>query len=347
MRVLVVGAGAVGAFFAARLRLADHDVVVWARPDAAARINADGLTLIGDGQEWPLSVRAAASAADTALRRSFELAIVAVKSFSTASAARDIAALPACADAAILCVQNGVGNEEILAQTFGPKRIVAGALTTAVALDGSAVTAGRRGGLSIAPMGSAPHNWLLPAFERTGLRVRPAADWRALKWSKLAINLVANAVCAILDWTPAQVYGDRDAFAVERACLREAFDVMRAGGVSPIDLIDFPVRSFATAVRVLPAALLRVALASRVGGARGGKLPSLLLDVRAGKRETEVGALNGAVARSAAAVDVPAPANAGVTRVLEGIVSGAVDPAIYRGAPARLRADVMPVMRNP
>src|ERR1700737_181763 len=97
---------------------------------------------------------------------------------------------------------------------------------------------------------------------------------------------------------------------------------MKALGISPINLIDFPSRKLFAMARLLPEFLLRRILFKRVAAARGNKLPSLLIDVRAGKQRLEVVALNGAVAERAAQAGAPAPANATAMRLLLGIVGG-------------------------
>src|SRR5450755_411036 len=132
MRCLVVGAGAVGQFLAARLRLAGHEAVLLARPGALGAINQRGITLRAGPQEWPVAVSAAATPADPLLAEPFEFVIVAVKAYATVEAARSIAAIDACKQSTILTVQNGLGNEEALAEVFGPDRIAAGALTVPV-----------------------------------------------------------------------------------------------------------------------------------------------------------------------------------------------------------------------
>lgn len=341
MRALIVGAGAVGSYLAARLRMGGHDVVLLGRRGTASAIAAGGLTLrIGEG-EWPVSVGAAADPSDAALRGPFELAIVAVKAFSTPGAIESLRAIRSCDESTILTVQNGLGNEELLASAFGADRIAAGALTTAVEKkDETTVVAAPKGGLSYAPVGSTPHNWLLAAMEPTGVTTRAAGDWRSLKWSKLCMNLIANGVCAALDWTPAQVYADAKAFAVERASLVETVDVMRRAKVAPVSLVDFPVPLLAGAISMLSASMLRTVLARRVTAARGDKLPSLLIDVRAGRAVTEVDALNGAVARAAVAAGMTAPANAAIARVVAGIASGAIERARFKGDPSALAAEV-------
>jgi len=177
-------------------------------------------------------------------------------------------------------------------------------------------------------------------MESTGLRTRAAGDWRALKWSKLCMNLIANGVCAALDWTPALVYANAGAFAVERASLVETVDTMRRLRIAPVALVDFPVPLLLAAVSMLSPSLLRGVLAKRVTAARGDKLPSLLIDVRSGRKVTEVGALNGAVARAAASAGGAAPANAAIARLVSGIASGEIDRGEFRGKPEALAAEV-------
>lgn len=340
MRALIVGAGAVGCYLAARLRLGGHDVVLLARQAQVESLRSDGITLRAEGQEWPVSVDAAVSTGDGLLARPFELAIVAVKSFATAEAISSLREIGGCAESTIMTVQNGLGNEEALAKAFGEQRIAAGALTTAVERHGADVVAARSGGLAFAPVGVTPHNWLIAAFAGTGMRVAAAGDWQSLKWSKLCINLIANGVCAALDEMPDRVYAEPLAFAIERSCLVEAFQTMRALKIRSIGLPGFPVNALAAAVDALPASALRAVIRGRVVRARGGKLPSLLQDLRAGKKRTEAGDLYGAVATRAALAGRSAPTNAAVARVVDGIAAGTEDWAKYRGSPASLSSAV-------
>lgn len=334
MRTLIVGAGSVGQYLATKLRLGGHDVTLLARPDAAHVLTGFGIRLrIGD-QLLPVTVRATADTADPILRDPFDLAIVAVKSFSTPSAIDSLRAVRGAADASIMSIQNGLGNEELLAAAFGARRVVAAALTTAAKRpEPGVVEASAKGGLVLAPVGDLSHNWILAALEPTGLKVRAARDWRAVKWSKLALNLLGNATCAVLDWPPGSVYANHVAFSIERRYLLETMEAMSALNISPINLIDFPSRALFAMARSLPAFLLRRVLYRRVTSARGNKLPSLLIDVRAGKQQLEVTSLNGAVAERAAAAGVDAPANATAVRLLMGIVRGEVDWDRYRANP--------------
>ncbi len=341
MRALVVGAGAVGQYLSARLCVGGHDATLFGRTETAAAVRANGVTLRAGARTQVVPVKAASEPTDPALSEPFELVIIAVKAFSTSGAIESIEALASCSAASVLVVQNGLGIEELAATAFGPDRIVAGALTTAVDRFGATgINASAKGGLMLAPVGALAHNWLIAAFETTGMKVAAAPDWRALKWSKLCINLLANAVCAILDWTPAQVYADRAAFDVERRCLLEAVAVMDALRLMPIALIDFPVPLLIGAARKLPPAILRPVLAARVAAGRGGKLPSLLMDLRARRTQLEVDVLNGAVALRASEAGIAAPANTAVTRILDGIAAATIDWDSYRAKPEALNAAI-------
>ena len=104
-------------------------------------------------------------------------------------------------------------------------------------------------------------------------------DWRALKWSKLALNVVANASCAILNVLPNRFVHFDKIFTLEIRMIREVRAVMQAMKIVPIDLPRYPVRALFN-VAALPSPVSRTLLAHSIAGARGTKPPSLLLDLR-------------------------------------------------------------------
>lgn len=311
MKVYIVGAGAVGSFLGDLLRGAGAEVTYAPRnhPDVAP-VEAD-------------------------------LAIVAVKSYDTEGAIETLRlGLPKDSTATILCPQNGVGNEEKIAAAFGADSVVACALTVPVdrARDGRA-RAAHEGGIGLAPVGAQSHNWLIPLFERTGLTITVVSDYRALKWSKLTLNIVANASCAILNMLPERLVHLDTIFALEIRGLRETRAVMSALKLAPVDLPRYPVRVLQSVVS-LPTPVARLMLANRIAGARGRKPPSLLLDLRAAKAQTEVDALNGAVAATGRMLGVKTPVNTAFSRVLNDISQMPQLWAKYRERPEALLAEV-------
>ncbi len=311
MKVYVVGRGAVGQYLGELLRGIGNEVTYAPRDAAAVEpVNAD-------------------------------LAIVAVKSYDTDGAIATLQrALAAPGQTTIVTPQNGVGNEEKLAAAFGADAVVACALTVPVELDrdGKPVPS-NTGGIAFAPVGSISHNWLLAAFGATGLDVAAFPDYRALKWSKLALNVVANASCAILNVVPERLVHLPGAFELEIRAIREVRSVMKALDVAPVDLPRYPVRAL-QGVATLPAPLARGLLARRIAGARGSKPPSLLLDLRAMKNRTEIDVLNGAVVAAARTAGVRVPVNTVFARIVSDIAHLPQLWAKYRERPDTLRAEV-------
>jgi 2-dehydropantoate 2-reductase len=179
----------------------------------------------------------------------------------------------------------------------------------------------------------------LATFAAAGLPVSAASDYRSLKWSKLALNVVANASCAILNVLPERLVHSGDAFELELRAIREVRNVMRALGIAAIDLPRYPVRALQS-VATLPAPVARAILANRIAGARGRKPPSLLLDLRAMKNRTEVDYLNGAVARAAREAGVKAPVNTVFARIVSDIAHMPQLWAKYRERPDAVAAEV-------
>lgn len=269
-----------------------------------------------------------------------DLAIVAVKAYDTEGAIETLRkGLQNPAATPILCPQNGVGNEEKLAAAFGPDPIVACALTIPVELDRSGRGhAANDGGIAIAPVGKEAHNWILATFGQAGLRTRAVEDYRALKWSKLALNNVANASCAILNVLPERLIHFDDVFRLEIRAIREVHAVMSAQRIASIDLPRYPVRALQAAA-ALPSPIAGFIMANRIAGARGTKPPSLLLDLRAGKNVTEVGVLNGAVAEAGRNNGVHTPVNSVFARVLSDIAHMPALWAKYREHPDAVVAE--------
>jgi 2-dehydropantoate 2-reductase len=270
-----------------------------------------------------------------------DLAVVAVKSYDTAGAIATLkAALGEESTTAILTLQNGIGNEEALGKAFGIDNIIAGALTVPVERgpDGT-IDAANRGGLAIAPVGRQAHNWLLAALNTASVPLKVYQDYRSLKWSKLTLNLLMNASCAILNFPPARILAEPDLFELEMEMLREVDALMSAAKLARLNLPQYPVKTLLAVAR-LPGGVSRALLGNRIVSARGSKLPSLLIDLRAEKHTSEVAWLNGAVAGAARSLSIQAPVNAAYARVLEDITTMPALWAKYREHPEVLLAEV-------
>lgn len=341
MNILIYGAGAVGCYVGGHLAMGGHRVTLLARGQMAQALQTRGLTLrSAQGLTTDVEGLSVFTSPEEAFASTqFDWLAFTMKAYDTVAAIHELEAiLPK--PPPILCLQNGVGNEESLVSAFGSDRVVAGTLTTplSVVVPGVVAEEKRRGlMLSDELQGS---RRILSAFEQTALDVRTAPRGDSIKWSKLLLNQLGNATSAILDMPPEAIYANPDLFAVERAALLETLGVMRARKIPVINLPGTPSRLLARLARRLPPRLLQALLIYRIRRGRGGKMPSLHQGLAGGRRRSEVIWLNGAVARAADAIDLIAPVNHVLALTLMDIHEGRAPWEQFRNRPEMLLAAV-------
>jgi 2-dehydropantoate 2-reductase len=300
VKICVVGCGAVGSLFAANLSLLD-DVEVWAydlAQDHVDAINASGLRLSGAGEV----VGHPRATSDAAELPPCEFGIVATKSMHTDSAIA--ATAHAFAAGAVCTVQNGVGNEEVLAAHV--ERVIRGTTFPA----GRIVEPGHvqwdvKGDTTIGPFEPKPAaadaiERLADACTRAGMPTRAVPDARGAQWRKLIFNAATNPVGALTRLTHGQVCELPPLRALVTQLVDEGKAVAAAQGIvldaDPEELIDH---------------------AARPEVAYGHKA-SMLQDVLAG-RQTEIDWLNGGIVRFGQQVGVPTPMNRAIWALVKGL----------------------------
>jgi 2-dehydropantoate 2-reductase len=132
MRILVVGAGAVGGYFGGRLLAAGRDVVFLVREKRAAQLARTGLSIrsaLGD-----VNVASPPTVTADKLRESFDLIVLSCKAYDLAGAA-DAFAPAVGAQTAIVPLLNGMAHLDCLAERFGRERVLGGLCVISSTLD--------------------------------------------------------------------------------------------------------------------------------------------------------------------------------------------------------------------
>lgn len=345
VQVLVYGAGAVGSLVAASLaesRPADGRppaVTVLGRRAHVASIRTWGLIVESDGGRTISKALDSVTSLDD-LAAPPDIVVLSVKAYQVPEALALLSGVLARPGVAVVPLENGIGTEETVAAAVGSERTVSGAVTIAVEMErpGAVRRHTRGGGVALAAVGpSAPVERVAALFRASALPVRVYSDAARMKWSKLLLNILANATSAILDLAPEAVARDPKLFALERAAFREAVRVLRALGLRPVELPGYPVPLLVCVMSAPPwagQAVLRHAL----GRGRGDKMPSLWHDLERGRRQNEVAVLNGAVAREGMRLGVPVPVNQTLNDVLLALAEGRADRDLYRHKPEALFA---------
>jgi 2-dehydropantoate 2-reductase len=336
LSVLCFGAGAIGTYLGGSLALHGQRVVFLERPELAAVLRANGLKLtFPDGEHSIPEPRVAESVPEALQHGPFDVGLFAMKSYDTQAALQALLpyreALPP-----MLCLQNGVENEALIAAALGADRVIFGTVTSAIGRRGVGdVALEKLRGVGVA-LGHPLSRELADCLEAAGLNCRLFERAVDMKWSKMLTNLLANANSAILNLTPDEIFAQPGLFKLEVQQLREALGVMRARNIAVVDLPGTPVRGLALTVQRLPLTLARILLRKAVGGGRGAKMPSFHIDLYGGRGQSEVSFLNGAVVKYGEQSGLPTPVNRFLTATLTDLIEGRVSLDTYDHQPEKL-----------
>jgi 2-dehydropantoate 2-reductase len=328
--VLIIGAGAIGSWLAHRLGNAGHRVTAVGRAPYVEAIHQRGLLVEEDGRAVRATGLTAVGRVDALEGDRFDLVLITTKAFDTAVAA--VLVRPFVERGALaIVIQNGFGGIEIARGILG-ERYLYGGVKPAVIRPRS-----KRGGLTLSPIIAGQSvTFLVQMFAQAGLKARSCADWRAIKWSKLMLNLIANAIPAILDWPLERVYAHRALYEVERDALCEARAIGHRMGLRLVSLPGYPVPALVWAMCTLPPVIAHPVFQRAIVDGRGGKRPSLHIDLSQGRRRSEVDFLNGAVVQAGERLGIPTPVNRALYETLSGIVRGEIGWHVYQGQVDRL-----------
>ena len=285
--VAIVGAGAMGCLFAARLAERDVDVtVVDVDRERLSIIGRDGVTLTDDNGSRTIAVRAALAAE---VAEPVGLVLLFTKGTHSAAAIRSVAHLAAGKPMA-LTLQNGIGNADLLAATFGADQVLMGTAHVPADLTGpaSVVTHGfgtlELGGFTPAAHGFAPT--VAALLQSAAFNTHVASDINATVWSKVAFNAALNAVGMICQVPKAGVDNEPG----RRLATKVVDETVRVAAAGSIRLDRDRI------VATIDAALREHAFHKA----------SMLQDRDRG-RPTEIEMINGAIAREGARLGVPTP----------------------------------------
>jgi 2-dehydropantoate 2-reductase len=306
MRICIVGCGAVGSLFAAHLAKAE-EAEVWAYDvwkDHTAAIRRNGLKLSG-AAEFTAKVNATSDPKE--LPRC-DYGIVATKAIHTRHAIEQTA--HAFGDASAVCsVQNGVGNEEILAEHV--KYVIRGTTFPA----GHPIAPGHigydiKGDTWIGPFEPTrtPMNKveeLAGLLSRAGMNTVALADARGAQWTKLIFNASTNPVGALTQL--------HHGAATRFPATGKLFEDLIAEGEAVAKAMSIELHGD-------PRQMVQ-----KGANAPGKHRASMLQDVLA-KRPTEVDFMNGAIVRWGDQLGVPTPLNRALWELVKGLELSWTDP---------------------
>jgi 2-dehydropantoate 2-reductase len=242
-KIAVVGSGAVGGYYGGMLAKSGLDVRFLMRSDLAA-VRERGLVIHTKGSSVLLPrVQAFATPAEIG---PCDLVIIALK--ATANAALEELLPPLLHErTALLTLQNGLGNEEYLAQRWGTERVMGGLCFVCLnRTEPGVIEHFDHGTISIGEFASGPQSRtreLAEAFVRAGIEAMVVENLITERWRKLLWNIPFNGLAiAAGGATVADVLADDGLRASARALMGEALDAARRlGHEIPESYADFQI----------------------------------------------------------------------------------------------------------
>jgi 2-dehydropantoate 2-reductase len=291
MKISVIGAGALGTFYAAMMAASGQDVTLVCRERDVAVLR-QGITVTGAAE---VSARPAVSSQPVLS----DVVFVTVKSYDVAAAVEGI---PVHTGTIVVIIHNGLGAEEVAASVLGTCHLATGVSYSGVTFEGPGKV--RLAGYTETVLGAADNgardrlDLPLYALTRAGLKARIVEDIRAAQWAKLFANAGINAITAITGLPNGALLEVPELGALVTATVREAAAVAaRAGIRTDID---------------------PVALTIQVIRDTAGNRSSMLQDLARGKR-TEIDALNGKISELGRTHGIPTPVNDTLTALVKGL----------------------------
>ncbi|HET7030119.1 MAG TPA: 2-dehydropantoate 2-reductase [Candidatus Limnocylindrales bacterium] len=236
LRVAVLGAGAVGAYYGKRLADGGADVTLIARGAHLEALRADGLTVVEP--EGTTTTRLAATD-DPASIGPVDVVLFCVKSYDTDEAAGRLGPLLG-PETAVVSLQNGIDNEDRIAAAIGPRHVVGGAAYILAAVrEPGVVEAGGPRQIVIGELAGGPPSARVQAIvdtgARAGLAVLPSPDVRIALWEKYTLLVAFSAMSAAVRLGIGAIRDAPAARAMLGAIMTEVWTVGRATGVALAD----------------------------------------------------------------------------------------------------------------
>lgn len=301
MRIAVLGAGAMGCLYGGCLARSGNEVVfVDVVQKCIETINSQGITLVQNGKSFV--IHATAGKAED-IQGPFDLLILFTKTIHSEKALESVRHILS-ENTMVLSLQNGLGNEEIIAKYVPRSHILIGMTgypadtkgPGQVESNGSSFTKLMRAdGVQTQRVAD-----IADAITNAGLNCSVDEDVYVAIWEKAIFNAAVNALCAVTRMTVGQIAdygGEKLTFEV----VREGISVANAQGIhADKNRVDN---------------MLRHAFAKH-----HDHKPSMLQDILAG-RKTEAAFINGAIVKAAEKAGMTAPINATLAQLVQLIES--------------------------
>ena len=302
MKIVIMGSGAIGSLYGGLLSLAGADVVLLVgRHRNVEAIQDRGLRILGVMGEHTIKLEASENPSEI---EDADLVIITTKTYDTLEAAMEIKHL-SDGGAYVMCLQNGIGTEKLVAEALETTRVIRGTTCAGVLMTGPGeVTATGRG---VTELGSyyEENNPMVvqigDMLKRAGFEVRVWDNFEGVVWTKTIVNCGINPIGALTGMSNGEIHANDDLRQLIIRLVEEAVQVAEAQGIELTT--DDPVRFTLGTAK-----------------ATGDNINSMLQDILSKKR-TEIESITGEVIRLARELGIETPVSITVYSLIKAIES--------------------------
>lgn len=304
MKICMLGTGSLGSTIGGTLAQGGSEVYFvdqW--KEHIDKINENGLKMTDEKEDWYVKVDARTSAEGMG---PVDLVIVLVKSFATKEAVSQLKETNVISEnTLVMSLQNGLGNEETIAEVVGEANVISGkTYVGGRLLSPGYVSAGVKGKYTYIGKLTGEITDRIQAvcdeFNKAGLLCEVSDNIKGLIWDKLLINVAAGALCGITRLPYGPLYEEEYIKETAVAAIQEGIDVAKAAGVKLKS--EDPEYPWYAASEGLPETF------------KTSILQSLEL-----KRPTEIDFINGSVVEWGKKFGIPTPVNRTLVTCVKGI----------------------------
>ena len=304
MKICMLGTGSLGSTIGGTLAQGGSEVYFvdqW--KEHIDKINENGLKMTDEKEDWYVKVDARTTAEGIG---PVDLVIVLVKSFATKEAVSQLKETNVIGEnTLVMSLQNGLGNEETIAEVVGEANVISGkTYVGGRLLSPGYVSAGVKGKYTYIGELTGEITDRIQAvcdeFNKAGLLCEVSDNTKGLIWDKLLINVAAGALCGITRLPYGPLYEEEYIKETAVAAIQEGIDVAKAAGVKLKS--EDPEYPWYAAREGLP------------GTFKTSILQSLEL-----KRPTEIDFINGSVVEWGKKFGIPTPVNQTLVTCVKGI----------------------------
>lgn len=227
-QVGIVGAGAMGSLFAYFFIRARLDVALFDIPARTEALRSGLRIRLLDGTHETVKVRASS---DAEILRQCGIIFIFVKSYATRDAALAIASHIA-PHAVFVTLQNGLGNKEILKETFPSHALVSGATTIGAYIDEDGIVhEGGKGTITIGASHSDALERVFTLLSRANLPVEITPNPDETLWKKAIVNAAINPLGALARIPNGKIIESKYLRTIQEHLIREAVSAAAKEGM--------------------------------------------------------------------------------------------------------------------